>query len=82
MSDLKISKETLIRTIVLVIALLNSVLTMCNVNPLPFSDEQVYEGVSAVISVVATIWAWWKNNSFTKEAIEADEYKKKIKEKK
>lgn len=81
MSDLKISKETLIRTIVLVIALLNSVLTMCNVNPLPFSDEQVYEGVSAVISVVATIWAWWKNNSFTKEAIEADEYKKKIKEK-
>lgn len=81
MSDLKISKETLIRTIVLVIALLNSVLTMCNVNPLPFSDEQVYEGVSAVISVVATIWAWWKNNSFTKEAIIADEYKKKIKEK-
>ncbi|WP_290771834.1 phage holin [Anaerofustis sp.] len=81
MSDLKISKETLIRTIVLVIALLNSVLTMCNVNPLPFSDEQVYEGVSAVISVVATIWAWWKNNSFTKEAVIADEYKKSLKEK-
>lgn len=81
MSDLKISKETLIRTIVLVIALLNSVLIMCNVNPLPFSDEQVYEGVSAVISVVATIWAWWKNNSFTKEAVIADEYKKSLKEK-
>lgn len=81
MSDLKISKETLIRTIVLAIALLNSVLTMCNVNPLPFSDEQVYEGVSAVISVVATIWAWWKNNSFTKEAVIADEYKKSLKEK-
>lgn len=81
MSDLKISKETLIRTIVLVIALFNSVLTMCNVNPLPFSDEQVYEGVSAVISVVATIWAWWKNNSFTKEAVIADEYKKSLKEK-
>ena len=81
MSDLKISKETLIRTIVLVIALLNSVLTLCNVNPLPFSDEQVYEGVSAVISVVATIWAWWKNNSFTKEAVIADEYKKSLKEK-
>ena len=81
MGNLKVSKETLVRTIVLIIALINSILTMCNVNPLPFSDEQVYEGVSAVISVVATIWAWWKNNSFTKEAVIADEYKKSLKEK-
>lgn len=81
MGNLKVSKETLVRTIVLIIALVNSLLTMCNVNPLPFSDEQVYEGVSAVISVVATIWAWWKNNSFTKEAVIADEYKKSLKEK-
>lgn len=81
MDNLKVSKETLVRTIVLIIALINSILTMCNVNPLPFSDEQVYEGVSAVISVVATIWAWWKNNSFTKEAVIADEYKKSLKEK-
>ena len=55
MDNLKVSKETLVRTIVLIIALINS--------------------------VIATLWAWWKNNSFTKEAIEADEYKKKIKEK-
>lgn len=81
MGNLKVSKETLVRTIVLIIALVNSLLTMCNVNPLPFSDEQVYKGVSAVISVVATIWAWWKNNSFTKEAVIADEYKKSLKEK-
>jgi SPP1 family holin len=54
---------------------------MCNINPLPFSDEQIYQGVSAIVAVIATLWAWWKNNSFTKEAIEADEYKKKIKEK-
>lgn len=77
-----IKKETVIRTIVLIIALINSILTMCNINPLPFSDEQIYQGVSAIVTIAATLWAWWKNNSFTKEAIEADEYKKKIKEKK
>ena len=77
-----IKKETIIRTIVLIIALINSILTMCNINPLPFSDEQIYQGVSAIVTIAATLWAWWKNNSFTKEAIEADEYKKKIKEKK
>lgn len=75
-----IKKETIIRTIVLIIALINSILTMCNINPLPFSDEQIYQGVSAIVTIAATLWAWWKNNSFTKEAIEADEYKKKIKE--
>lgn len=75
-----IKKETIVRTIVLIIALINSILTMCNINPLPFSDEQIYQGVSAIVTITATLWAWWKNNSFTKEAIEADEYKKKIKE--
>lgn len=77
-----IKKETIVRTIVLIIALVNSILTMCNINPLPFSDEQIYQGVSAIVTIAATLWAWWKNNSFTKEAIEADEYKKEIKEKK
>lgn len=76
-----IKKETIIRTIVLIIALINSILTMCNINPLPFSDEQIYQGVSAIVTITATLWAWWKNNSFTKEAVIADEYKKSLKEK-
>lgn len=37
-----ISKDTIIRTIVTFIALLNSVLTMIGKNPLPFSDDDVY----------------------------------------
>lgn len=69
-----VSKETIVRTIVLVLALFNSVLTMCGKNPLPFSDDELYLGVSSVVTVVATLWAWWKNNSFTQNAIEADEF--------
>lgn len=68
------SKETMIRTIVLIIALLNQILTSLGKNPLPFSDEAIYEGVSLVAAVGASLWAWWKNNSFTPEAAEADRY--------
>lgn len=70
---MKVSKETIVRTIVLFVALLNTVLNACGKNPLPFSDDEVYTGVSAVVATVAAVWAWWKNNSFTAAAVKADE---------
>lgn len=70
---MKVSTGTIIRTVVLVIALVNQILTACGINPLPFSDDEIYSGVSAVVTVIAAIVAWWKNNSFTKAAITADE---------
>ena len=68
----KVSKETIIRTIVLFVTLLNTILTSSGKNPLPFSDEELYTGLSTIATTAAAIWAWWKNNSFTKEAVEAD----------
>lgn len=76
----KIPAETMVRTIVLAFALLNQVLTMFGVNPLPFSEEEVYQGCTALLTVVSSLWAWWKNNSFTQAAIQADEVLKKNKE--
>lgn len=70
---MKVSKETIVRTVVLFVALLNTVLNACGKNPLPFSDDEVYTGVSAVVATVAAVWAWWKNNSFTASAVKADE---------
>lgn len=70
---MKVSKETIVRTVVLFVALLNTVLNACGKNPLPFSDDEVYAGVSAVVATVAAVWAWWKNNSFTSAAVKADE---------
>jgi SPP1 family holin len=74
-----VSSGTIVRTIVLIITLINTVLTGIGKNPLPFSDEQVYTIVSNAATVVASLWAWWKNNSFTKNAIAADEYMKELK---
>lgn len=70
-----VSKETIIRTIILVIALINQVLTAAGKNPLPFSNEEIYTGLTTLFTVGAATWAWWKNNSFTPNAIAADEYK-------
>ena len=74
-----ISKDTIIRTIVLVVALINQVLTAFGKNPLPFSDDTIYEAVTLAVTIGASAWAWWKNNSFTKNAIAADKYLDELK---
>ena len=76
---MKISTDTIIRTVVLVVALLNQVLTATGKNPLPFSDDVIYEAVTLAVTIGASAWAWWENNSFTKAAIEADQYLKDLK---
>lgn len=76
----KISKDTILRTVVLVITLINTVLTAFGKNPLPFSETDIYQAISTVCTVAASIWAWWKNNSFTKAAIEADKYMHELKD--
>ena len=73
----KIETGTIVRTAVLGFALLNQVLTISGKNPLPFSNEEVGQSVSTAITTAASLWAWWKNNSFTQAAIAADEQLKK-----
>lgn len=70
----KIEKGTIVRTVVLAFALLNQILTIYGYSPLPFTDEGVGQAVSLCLTTVASVWAWWKNNSFTQDAIIADEY--------
>ena len=69
-------KSVIIRTIVLAIALINQILTSTGHAIIPVNEEEI----SLLITTVAAIWAWWKNNSFTKNAQEADRYLKRLKE--
>ena len=57
----------------LVILLLNQTLISLGYNPLPFSEEQIYEGLSSVALVMSAIYSWWKHNNLTEEALEAQE---------
>ncbi len=77
---MKIKSDTIIRTVITALALINSVLVMTGKSPLPWSEDELYEGMSAVLAVATTAWSWWKNNSFTPAAIKADEYMKGLKE--
>ncbi|WP_079708075.1 phage holin [Paraliobacillus ryukyuensis] len=58
-------KKSLIRTIVLVVALINQALVAANLNPIPGSEEVWGEVVSTIITGAVAVWAWFKNNYVT-----------------
>ena len=70
----KISAATLARTAALALALTNQVLSACGKPVLPIESATVEQLVTAGITTVAALIAWWKNNSFTTAAIQADKY--------
>lgn len=67
-----VSAGTIARTVCLILALVNQVLVMFDMVPIDLAEDTVYDGVSIVFTVVTALVAWWKNNSFTTKAIEAD----------
>ena len=76
-------QQAIVRLVVLIIFLVNQTLVVLGWNPLPFSEEQIYEGVSSIVLAIVAIWTWYKNNNITKEAQEVQkELDKKKAEKK
>ena len=71
---MKVKTETIIRTIVLILALANQVLAIYGKEKIPITEDEVYQLVTLIVTVVTSLWAWWKNNSFTQPAIKADAY--------
>ena len=74
----KVSIATVARTVALAVTLVNVILTGVGKNPIPYSETEVFGAVSDTALVISTLWAWWKNNSFTKNAIKADNYLKEL----
>ena len=75
---MKVKTETIIRTIVLILALANQVLAIYGKEKIPITEEEVYQLISLVVTIGSALWAWWKNNSFTLPALKADEYMEKL----
>ena len=70
----KISAATIARTAGLLLALTNQLLRACGKPVLPIESATVEQLVTAGITTVAALVAWWQNNSFTTAAIQADKY--------
>ncbi len=68
----KISAGTIARTACLLLALTNQILSACGKPVLPIESATVEQLVTAGITTVTALVAWWKNNSFTPAALEAD----------
>lgn len=68
----KITAATLARTAVLALALTNQLLSAAGKPVLPIESAVLEQLVTAGITTVAALVAWWKNNSFTTAALEAD----------
>lgn len=77
---MKVSAGTITRTIILMLALINQVLVVLGYNVIDISDDTINTMISTAITIVTAIVAWWKNNSFTQAAIEADAVMKNIKD--
>lgn len=80
MEKYKIDSQTIARTIILAIALINQIFAIFGRQQIPVQEDTVYQIVSLLFTIVTTVWSWWKNNSFTQEAIKADAYMRELKE--
>lgn len=68
----KISAGTLTRTAALGLALTNQLLSAMGKPLLPIDSAQLEQLISTGFTTVSALVNWWFNNSFTKEAIQAD----------
>lgn len=77
---MKPTTSTLVRVGLLIVALINLALQMFGIVPEDVvANSPWYEAGSYILTAVVAIVNMWKNNSFTKEAIEADAYMQELK---
>lgn len=74
-----ITPGTWVRTLILLLALVNQTLSILGYSPLPISDEQINELVTGLFTALAAVIAWWKNNSFSNEALASDRLLRELK---
>ena len=79
-NKMNITAGTIARTIILVLALINQLLTATGHSVINISDESINTLISTGFTIVTAVIAWWKNNSFTQSALKADEVMREGKE--
>lgn len=53
------------RLAAMAVLLLNMILTIKGINPLPFDENAFTELITEALAAVSVLWGWWKNNNIT-----------------
>lgn len=75
----KVKADTIARTIILALALINQLLSASGHPVIPIPDEDWETLVSTAFTIIIAIVAWWKNNSWTQAALAGDQAKDEVK---
>ena len=67
-----VSVQTWARTVILLLALAGQLCVILGKRNGLLGSDQWQEYVTYALTVIGSIWSWWKNNSFTRKAQEAD----------
>ena len=70
--DLKVTKGTVARTILTIIAIVNFILKARGINVIDVDEDSITAVVDNLVSAGVILWGFWKNNSFTLAAKNAD----------
>ena len=76
---MNISKGTIIRTAVFLLGIVNMILVRAGYSVLPIDELWLEEVITNGWVIISGAVGFWKNNSFTKAAIEADGIMRAIK---
>ena len=77
---MKVSKSTIVRTILVFLVIINFVLERMGIDLIPVDENAILMFVETLIEIAVIIVAWWKNNSYTEKAIKADEFLRELRE--
>ncbi len=76
---MKISKGTLIRTVMFIVVVINFCLEKFGIDIIPADENKITMVIEYLIEIAVLVVGFWKNNSFSPAAIKADEVLKELK---
>lgn len=76
---MKISKGTILRAVFTALVVINLILKNLGLDVLGTEDTTAAACAEAISEASVILISFWKNNSFTQNAIKADEYLKELK---
>ena len=67
-----VTVQTWARTLVLLLALISQLCVILGKRSDAIDIDRWQEYVTYALTVIGSVWAWWKNNSFTEKSQKAD----------